>query len=144
MGAERTYELTDDGEQIDKLIDTGTPPNDPARVQPHSAYRHLNVTLADGTVVNDDTDDEAVSIEIIDGLEVVRGTTTTDATVLDYNGDVTISVDGAEMTKTLSNGSVSFDVTTEKPAGSTIKIVAETLGDHPAESDSATIEVVSP
>jgi hypothetical protein len=55
---------------------------------------------------------------------------------------VTLFVDGQKTTKTLSNGSVSFDLTTDKPAGSEIEIVAKSLATHPAERDSAIIEVI--
>jgi len=106
-------------------------------------YRRLHITLADGFVANDGTDTEAVTVEVVDGLEVARGAELTDATVLDYDGDVTMSIDGVEVVKTLANGSVSFNLTAEKSAGKTIDIVAKSLADHPAESDSATIEVVS-
>jgi len=74
------------------------------------------------------------------GLDVSRGDS---PTVLDYNGDVIITVDGQQTTKTLTNGSVEFDLTTDKSAGTEIEIIAESLADHPAESDRATIEVVS-
>ena len=105
-------------------------------------YRHLRLSLDDGSAVNDGSDIETVTIEVVDGLEVARGTGPAEATVLDYNGDVTLRIDDSEVVKTLSNGSVSLDLTTEKPAGSTIEIVAESLADHPAESDRVEIEVV--
>lgn len=112
---------------------------------PHfSALKYLNVSLSDRGVVSDGTDFETVTISVVDGLEVARGTDPAEATVLDYSGDVTLSVDGSTTSKTLTNGTVSFDLTTDKPAGTEIEIVAESLADHPAESDSATIEVVSP
>jgi hypothetical protein len=106
-------------------------------------YMHLNMTLDDVVITNNGVDTEQIEITLVDGLEVVRGTDPTEATVLDYDGDITLTVDGIEMTKTLTNGSVKFNITTDKPAGSEIEIVAESLADHPAESDSATIEVVS-
>lgn len=109
----------------------------------NSAYRHIHVSLSDSKLVNGGASTTTVTIKVVDGIEVARGTEPVDATVLDYDGDVTISVDGNETTKTLTNGSVSFDLTTDKPAGSEIEIVAESLADHPAESDSTTIEVVS-
>jgi len=113
-------------------------------VYPVSYIHHLRVTTANQEITNDGSDTETVNVAVVDGLEVMRGTDPTNATVLDYNGDVTLSVDGQQTTKTLTNGSVSFDLTTDKPAGSEIEIVAESLADHVAESDSATIEVVSP
>jgi len=108
----------------------------------HLPYRHILLTISDDTIVNDGTDTIAISLSVVDGLEIARGTEPTDATVLDYDGDVTVTVDGIKTTKTLTNGSVEFDLTTDKQAGSEIEIVAESLADHPAESDSATVEVV--
>jgi hypothetical protein len=56
---------------------------------------------------------------------------------------VTVRIDGAAVTKTVSGGTVEFDVTTEKPAGETIEIVAKSLADHPAESDSVKLGVMN-
>lgn len=108
-----------------------------------SSFYQIYVVVEYGDLLNDGTDTETVTIEVIDGLNVARGTDPSKAAVLDYDGDVILSVDGQQTTKTLTNGSVSFGLTTDKPAGSEIKIVAESLADHPAESDSATIEVVT-
>ncbi len=113
-----------------------------AEMYGHLPYRVLKLGTFDGQLTNDGTDTEMLTVEVVDGLEVAKGTDPGNATVLDYDGDVALSIDGAETTKTLSNGTVSFELTTEKSAGSTIEIVAETLADHPAESDSATIEVI--
>jgi hypothetical protein len=106
------------------------------------AYRRLHVSLSNGSVVNDSTDTETVTLSVVDGLEVARGAEPSNATVLDYDGDVTVTIDGVETTKTLTSGTTEFDVTTAKSAGSTIGIVAESLADHPAESSRATIEVL--
>lgn len=130
------------GDWLDRVIDTGTPPNDPAVESGSIPARHLRLSLADGQLTNDGADVETVTVEVVDGLEVVRGTDPADATVLNHDGDVTLTIDDVEMTKTLAKGSVAFDLTTEKPAGSTIEIVAESLADHPAESDRAEIEVI--
>lgn len=131
------YELN--GEYIDKIIKRD---GDEYRIMPRFSRRWMHLNYDDGQIQNN-TDTETIVITVVDGLEVVRGTHPTNATVLDYNGDVNLSVDGTTTTKTLTNGSVSFDLTTDKPAGSEIEIVAESLADYPAESDSATIEVVS-
>jgi len=108
----------------------------------HSRYRHLSITVEDGTLKNDGTDTETVTVRVMNGLEVTRGTDPSDATVLGYDGEATVRVDGQQTTKTVSGGSVSFDLTTVRSPGSVIEIVAETLDDHPAESDSATVKVV--
>lgn len=79
----------------------------------------------------------------MDGLEVIRGTDSRNATVLNYDGVLYLYVDGQQTTKSLTNGSVEFDISTDKPVGSKIEIVAESLDKHPAESDTATIKVVS-
>jgi hypothetical protein len=129
------FERVGDGvkRQIEKAEQT-------AVENPCQSYRILNIQLETGSVKNDGTDSETVTVEVVNGLDVARGD---DLTVLDYDGEVTLSVDGQQITKTLTNGSVSFDVTTDKPAASEIEIAAESLADHPTESDSATIEVVS-
>lgn len=111
-----------------------------AEVYGHLPYHVFRVSLVDGSLVNDGTDTETVTVKVVNGLDVARGD---DPTVLDYDDDVTLSVDGQQTTKILTSGSVEFDLTTDKSAGSEIEIVAESLADHPAESDSATIEVVS-
>ena len=100
----------------------------------------IRVTVEDGTVTNDGTDTERITVWLVNEF-MDPEKPFDDIAVLDRNDDVTVTVDGAELTKTLTNGIVSFDVTTEKSADSTIEIVAESLADHLAESDSATIEV---
>jgi hypothetical protein len=108
-----------------------------------SSYYQIHLKAEDENLLNDGADTETVTVTIRDGLEVASGTDPANSTVLDYDGDVTISVNDNTTTKTLTNGSVTFDVTTTKSAGSEIEIAAESLTNHPAESDSATIEVVS-
>jgi len=106
----------------------------------HIPYRQLCVSLSDGQIPNDATATETVTVKVVSGLDVARGDP---PTVLDYNGDVTLSVDGQQITKNLTNGKVTFDLSTTKSAGAEIEVVAESLANHPATSDSATIEVVS-
>jgi len=105
----------------------------------HIPYRHLRLSLSDGQLKNDDTDSETVTIEVVSGLDIARDDS---PTVLDYDGDVILSVNGQKTTKSLNNGSLEFDIRTDKPAGSGIVAVAESLANHPAERDSATIEVI--
>jgi hypothetical protein len=104
-------------------------------------YRGLSVAVDGGQLSNNGSDIETVAIELTNRKELLQDD---NVALLDYDGGVTLKIDGVETTKTLTGGSVSFDLTTEKPAGSSINIVAESLADHPAESDSVTIEVVSP
>lgn len=137
----REFNLSQNGLQIIEKLDR---PYGSATRQGHLAYHQLHLSFDDSELINDGTDTETVTISVVDGLEVARGTDTANATVLAYDGgDVTVSVDGVETTKTLSGGTVSFDLTTTKSAGSEIVVEAVGLSDRPAESDSATIEVVS-
>jgi len=131
------YEHNDEDDYVTELTHTD---NQTAETFGHIPYHQFCVLLSDNQFTNNNTTSETVTIEVVNGLEVARGD---DPTVLDYDGDVAFSVNGQQTTKTLTNGSVSFDLTTDKPAGSEIEIVAESLADHPAESDIATIEVVS-
>jgi len=122
---------------VTEIVETNT---QTVEVYGNIRYRQLRVTLSDGQIINDGTATETVTIEVVSGLDVARGDS---PTVLDYDGDVTLTIDGVQTMKTLTNGNVSFDLTTDKPAGSEIEIVAESIADHPQESDSMTIEVVS-
>jgi len=106
----------------------------------HIPYRQFSVSMSDGQILNDATATETVTIKVVSGLNIASGD---EPSVLDYSGEVSVSVDDQQTTKTFTNGTVSFDLKTDKPAGSEIEIVAESLTNHPAESDSATIEVVS-
>lgn len=125
------------GAFIKKFVESST---DSDAMLPYGAFRHLHIETDKQQIQNDNTDTETVTVKAVNGLDVARGNS---PTVLDYDGDLTLSVDGQQTTKTLTNGSVSFDIITDKSAGSEIEVVAESLSDHPAESDSATIEVVS-
>lgn len=131
------YQHNDGDDYVTELTHTST---QTAETHGHIPYRQLRVSLSDCSLVNDGTDTETVTIKVVSGLDVARGDS---PTVLDYDGDVTISVGGVETTKTITGGSVEFDLSTDKPAGSEIEIVAESLVNHPSESDSATIKVVS-
>jgi len=114
-----------------------------AKVHGDISYRQFRISVSDGEISNDGKNTETVTVEVVDGLEVARGTDTADATVLDVNDDAILAVDGSEQTVTISAGTGSVDLTTTKEAGSTIKIEAVELSSHPADRDSATIEVVN-
>jgi hypothetical protein len=103
-------------------------------------YRWLSVSVDDGKILNDGKDTESVTVEVINGLQVARDNTPAD--VLQYDGDVILKVNGAEMAKTLTDGRVVFDVTTEKSAGNSIDIVAKSLSNNIAKSDRAEIKVI--
>jgi len=105
----------------------------------HIPYRLLSVSVDDGQITNDGTDAETVKVECLSNLDMVSNNR---KTVLSYDGDVTLFVDGQQTTKTLTNGSVEFELTTDKPAGSEIEIIADSVIDHPAEADRVSIEVV--
>jgi len=127
----------------DHVTETVETESQTAEIRGHLPFRVLSTGLEDGAIINDGSDTETVTISVVDGLEVAQGTNPANATMIAVDGDVTLSVDGQQTTKTLTGGSVSFDLTTDKPAGSVIAIVAESLADRPTEPDSATIEVVS-
>lgn len=138
--ADISYQDATDGDYVEEHTQTEV---QTAINHTYKKKRILRITLDDGQVINDGSDTETVTIEIVDGLEIARGTDPTNATVLGYDGDATVTVDGAETTKTLASGVVSFDVTTTKDDGSVIEIIAEGIADHPAESDRAVIEVTA-
>jgi len=127
----------DGDEYVTEEIDTG---NQTAKITGHVPYRLLSVSVESGQVTNDGADTETVTVQCLSNLEMVSDNR---ETVLSYDGYVTVTVDGQQTTKTLTNGSVSFDLSTDKSAGSEIEVEAESLADHPAEPTSATIEVVS-
>jgi len=133
-----SYHHDQNDDYVTEQLDTGT---QTAELHGHIPYRRLRVTPTDGSLINDGSATETVTVAVVNGLEVARGTKPSNATMLNYDGDVTLSVDGSQTVKTLSNGSVSFDVTTTKSAGSEIKIVAESVNNHPADRDSAVVEV---
>lgn len=105
----------------------------------HIPYHQLRLATDDGQLTSGGTDTETITVEVVDGLQRARGDTPAD--VLPYDGDVTIEIDGAETTKTVTDGSVSFDISTSKPAGASIAVRAVGLNNHPADTDSVSIEV---
>lgn len=121
---------------VNELIDTGT---QVAEVTGHIPYHKLRVEADDGEIAGDGQDTETVTISVISGLDYVSNDR---ETVISYSGEVTGTVDGTERTAQITDGTVSFDVTTDKPAGETMEIEAMTLGDVPADPDQATVEVV--
>jgi hypothetical protein len=99
----------------------------------------LRLSVSDTQLTNDGSDTVTVTATLVN--EFVDPTQPfDDIAVLDRDDDLTVIVDGSEMTKTLSGGTLSFDITTEKSAGTNIDIAA----DHPDVSGTAnaTIEVI--
>jgi hypothetical protein len=137
-----TVEYEKNGEWIDTKIftKTETSANSPAMLPKDSAYRHLQVSAEDNTIINDGTDTEAITIEVLNGLDIMRSDLP--ANTLNYDGDVALEIDGAKATKTVTDGSVSFDISTSKPAGAEIVVRAVGLNDHPADADSVSVEVL--
>jgi hypothetical protein len=130
------YQHTDGDGYVTELVDTR---NQVAKKYGHLPYRKLAVTTSDGSVATGGSDSETVTVEVISQLDYLNNDR---ETTLAYGGDMTVRIDGEAVTKTLSGGSVEFTITTEKAAGETIEIVAESLAEHPAESDSTTVEVI--
>jgi hypothetical protein len=135
-----SYHHKQGDDYVTERIDTGT---QTAELKGHIPYRRLQVTPTDGTLINDGSATETVTVTVVDGMEVARGTKPSNATMLGYDGDVTLFVDGSQTVKALSNGSVSFDLTTTKSAGSEIKIIADSINNHPTDRDSAVVEVTA-
>jgi len=134
------YARNDSDDFVTEIVTTD---EQTSEIYGHLPYRILSVRLDDGTVTNDGTDVESISVEVVDGLEMARGTDLSDATTLDEDATATVTVDGVDQTVELTNGSGSIDITTSKPAGSTISVEAVGLESYPAESDSVEIEVIS-
>lgn len=107
------------------------------------AYRALYIQVDDGEVTTGGDDTETVSVRLVDGLEVARGTDRGDATVLAENGAVTLSVDGAAVDVDLTDGVGSTSISTNKSAGTTIDVEATDYSGGPVEGGAATIEVAA-
>lgn len=136
-----TYERN--GGWIDKKIDTKSENNSPAVIPNKCPYIHLRINVDKKQIINNNSDSVAVTIKTVNGIEVCHGTELTNASVVAHNGTVEIHIDEKLTTKEISDGILSFNLKTDKPTGTSINIVAESLVDDPAESDSTTIEVVS-
>jgi hypothetical protein len=106
----------------------------------HLPYHRLRISHDDGVITNNGTETETIAVEVVDGVQVARGNTPADT--LNYTGDVIIEINGAETTKSVTDGSVSFDLTTSKPAGAEITVQAAGLNNHPTDSDAVSIEVL--
>jgi hypothetical protein len=131
------YQHTSGDEYVTESIDTGT---QVAQITGHLPYHRLRISHDDGVITNNGTDTETITVEVVDGVQVARENTPAD--VLGYDGDVTVEIDGAETTKSVTDGSVSFDLTTSKPAGAKIAVQAVELNATPSDSDSVSIEVI--
>jgi len=69
-------------EYVDKLVYTGTPPNDPARVHPQAPYRWLRVAVENGEA----------TITVISGLDKLANDR---ETTLAFDGTAIVAVDAA-------------------------------------------------
>lgn len=137
--ANSTYER-DGGGYIKEIVETES---QTATIEGHLKYRVLSVSVSKDKIINDGVDTVTVTITVLDGLDIARGTDPGAATVLDYDGNVSILIEGNEMTKLATNGTVQFELTADKTAGSSLECVAVGLDGHPAEGDREVIEVVS-
>ena len=125
------------GTHVKKAVDGGGE-------MPHfKTYRLLSVSPQDGKIINDGADTEKVTISVVDGLEVARGTGPAEATVLGEDHTATVEIDGSPVDVPITDGSGTKEITTTKRDGSTISVEAVGLDGVPAESDSATIEVTN-
>jgi hypothetical protein len=131
------YQYSSGDKYVTELVDTGT---QVAEITGHLPYHRLRISHDDGQLTNDGSETETVTVEVVNGLQVARGETPAD--VLAYDGDVTVAINGAETTKSVTDGSVSFDLTTSKPAGVEITVEVVGLNDHPTDTDSVSIEVL--
>lgn len=131
------YKKGTDGDLLVEIVNTES---QTVEISGHIPYRHIRVSLSNDQLLNDAIDSTMVTIEVVSGLDLSRGDS---PDMINYNGDVTVFVDDIKMTKTVTNGSVKFDLTTDKQSGSEIGVVAKSLTGHPSEPDSAIIEVVS-
>lgn len=109
-----SYEHRDGDDYVTEVVDTGT---QTAEIRGPIPYRQFRVSVDDGQVRNDGADTETVTVEIVDGLEVARGTDPTDASVLPVDATARVNIDGAEVSVSLTGGSGTRDVTTTKARG---------------------------
>lgn len=133
------YVRNDNDDYVTERVTTDT---QTAEVYGHLPYRVVTVTPSDGEVLNDGADVETVTVEIVDGLSVARETNPDAASTLAESGTVTLSIDGATIDVTISDGIGTKDVTTTKAAGSTIDVETVAYDSGPIEGDSAAIEVI--
>lgn len=129
-----------DEDYVTKVVETD---EQTAELPCWSAYRVGSISLSDGEVTNDGVDTETISIEVVDGLEVARGSSTASAPILNVSGTATIEIDGAAVSVAISSGTGTKEVTSTKSAGSTISVEVVEIDVGPIEPDTAEIEVVS-
>lgn len=134
-----TYQHSDDDEYVTELKQTQT---QTAEIVGHIPYHQFRASADDGTLVNDGTDTESVVVDVVNGLQFARGNTPADI-LAQSTGDVTVEIDAADITKSLTDGTLTVDITTQKPAGSIIEVVAKSLASKPAGRDTVEIEVTS-
>jgi len=134
-----SYYHNSNDDYVTEQVDTET---QIAELYGHIPYLQLQAIPTDGSLINDGSATETVTVKAINGLEVARGTDPSSATVLNYDGNVTLTVDGVETTKTLASGTTEFNLTTGKTAGSTIIIEALSVEGVPAGNATAEIEVI--
>jgi hypothetical protein len=136
---DRTYTHDDTDDFVTEKVTTDV---QTAEIYGHIPYRVFVVSLAGGQVANDGEAVETVTVSVVDGLEVARGTDSPEATVLDYDGEATVEIAGTEHSVSISGGTGTLDYATTQPAPATVDVQATALSDVPAESSNVrTIEV---
>lgn len=135
-----SYEHADGDDHVTKLVVTDA---QTAESYGSIPYRHAVLSLEDAVLLNDGVDTETIGVEIVDGLEVARGTAPEDAAVLSEDATATLSIDGATVDVSLTGGSGTKTLTTTKSDGATIEVELVALSTGPVDGDRATIEVTA-
>lgn len=133
------------GDEVVEVIENaGREQNATVRRGIGQMYRQLVLMLEDGVLLNDGTETETLRVEIVNGLEIARGTDISNASLIIEDHTATLTVDGTEVDVTVTDGTGKTDITTTKSDGSTIDVQVAGLTSHAAsESNIKTIEVTS-
>lgn len=102
----------------------------------------LYLSISSGSLQNDGENTVTATVSVVDGLEVARGTDPSEASVLDDDQTATVEIDGSPTEVSVTDGSGTKEIKTERTAGSTITVRAVGLDNSATDiSERKTIEV---
>lgn len=131
------YKHTDGDDYVTELVHTNSS-DDPTEVYGHIPYRQSVVSVS----LSSDTSTLTVTVEILNGLSVLRDDLTKNK--LAYDGTATVQLVGhSAVDISITDGSGQSQVDVSSIPSDTLVVGVSSLSDSPVESDTTTVDLTS-
>lgn len=129
------YKHTDGDEYVTELVHTNSS-GGPSEVYGHIPYRHSRLSVS----LSSDTSTLTVTVEILNGLSVIRDDLTQNK--LAYDGTATVQLVGhSTVDISITDGSGQSQVDVSSIPTDSLVVGVSSLSDSPVESDTTTVDL---